>query len=79
LILTGVINEDVQSVTRKWPILGDLPLIGQFFRSTGTNRGKNELVIMVTPRILREDDSSDPYGYGYRPSSQDARQFMSGL
>jgi len=79
LILTGVINEDVQSVVRKWPILGDLPLIGQFFRSTGTNRGKNELVIMVTPRILREDDSSDPYGYGYRPSSQDARQFMSGL
>jgi len=79
LILTGVINEDVQSIVRKWPILGDLPLIGQFFRSTGTNRGKNELVIMVTPRILREDDSSDPYGYGYRPSSQDARQFMSGL
>jgi type IV pilus assembly protein PilQ len=55
-----------------------LPIIGQFFRSTGANRGKNELVILVTPRILREDDSADPYGYGYRPSSQEARQFMGG-
>ena len=78
LVLTGVINEDIQTTVSKWPILGDLPIIGQFFRSTGANRGKNELVILVTPRILREDDSADPYGYGYRPSSQEARQFMGG-
>ena len=78
LILTGVINDDIRTFVRKWPIVGDLPFIGQFFRSTGTNRGKSELVIMVTPRILRDDDSVDPIGYGYRPSSQEARQFMGG-
>jgi type IV pilus assembly protein PilQ len=78
LVLTGVINEDIQANVSKWPILGDLPIIGQFFRATGANRGKSELVILVTPRILREDDSADPYGYGYRPSSQEARQFMGG-
>ena len=77
LILTGVISEsDVQAVT-KWPILGDIPLIGQFFRSSGGDRQKNELVILVTPRII-DDTHGGSYGYGYRPSLPAARQIMSG-
>jgi len=77
LVLTGVISEDILSSVQKWPVLGDLPLIGQFFRRTRTGRGKNELIIIVTPKILRDDDSVDPFGYGFRPSTQDGRQFMS--
>ncbi|QNG27548.1 type II secretion system protein GspD [Synechococcus sp. HK01-R] len=77
LILTGVISdEDVQTVT-KWPILGDMPLIGQFFRSSGGNRRKNELVILVTPRII-DDEMGGTYGYGYKPSLPAARQVLSG-
>ena len=75
LILTGVISDsDVQTVS-KWPILGDLPLIGQFFRSSGGNRSKNELVILVTPRIVN-DDQGGAYGYGYQPGSLPSREFM---
>jgi type IV pilus assembly protein PilQ len=77
LILTGVISdEDVQTVT-KWPILGDMPFIGQFFRSSGGNRRKNELVILVTPRII-DDEQGGTYGYGYQPSLPAARQVLSG-
>ena len=77
LILTGVISDsDIQAVT-KWPILGDIPLIGQFFRSSSGNRSKNELVILVTPRII-DDTQGGSYGYGYRPSLPAARQIMSG-
>jgi type IV pilus assembly protein PilQ len=75
LILTGVISDrDIQEVT-KWPILGDIPLIGQFFRNTGGNRQKRELVVMVTPRIIN-DTEGGTYGYGYEPTSRDARKFM---
>jgi type IV pilus assembly protein PilQ len=49
LILTGVISELNAQTADKWPILGDIPLIGQFFRSSGSTREKRELVIMVTP------------------------------
>jgi type IV pilus assembly protein PilQ len=35
LILTGVISETDRSIVTKWPILGDIPLIGQFFRRSG--------------------------------------------
>ena len=78
LILTGVISEsDVQAVT-KWPILGDIPFIGQFFRSSGGDRSKNELVILVTPKII-DDTQGGSFGYGFRPSLLAARQVMSGL
>jgi len=77
LILTGVISdEDVQTVT-KWPILGDMPFVGQFFRSSGGNRRKNELVILVTPRII-DDVQGGTYGYGYRPNLPAAKQVLSG-
>lgn len=77
LILTGVISESDRQVVSKWPIMGDLPLIGQFFRRTSGERSKNELVIMVTPRII-SDTEGGTYGYGYEPSTKDARQLLYG-
>ena len=75
LILTGVISDrDTEAVT-KWPILGDVPIIGQFFRNSGSNRAKRELVILVTPRII-DDTQGGSWGYGYQPSTRDARRFM---
>nr|WP_186590675.1 general secretion pathway protein GspD [Synechococcus sp. MVIR-18-1] len=78
LVLTGVISDtDVQAVS-KWPILGDLPLIGQFFRSSTGDRSKRELVILVTPRIMN-DRQGGRFGYGYKPSLPAAKQVMSGF
>jgi len=75
LILTGVISEtDLQMVT-KWPILGDIPVIGQFFRSTSGTKKKNELVIMVTPRIIN-DEQGGTYGYGYQPTTEATRNVV---
>ncbi len=75
LILTGVISDsDIQAVT-KWPVLGDIPLVGQFFRGSSGTRQKRELVIMVTPRILN-DDQGGGYGYGFMPASEDARRVL---
>lgn len=77
LILTGVISDsDAQAVT-KWPILGDIPLIGQFFRSSTGARKKRELVILVTPKIIN-DTEGGTFGYGYEPSTRDTRQFLGG-
>jgi type IV pilus assembly protein PilQ len=75
LIMTGVISDFDREEVRKWPILGDIPIIGQFFRSTGRTREKRELVIMVTPRIVN-DDEGGVYGYGYQPSTDAARDFF---
>ena len=75
LILTGVISDLDNQVVSKWPILGDIPIVGQFFRDTGGSRRKRELVILVTPRII-DDTQGGSWGYGYQPSTRDARRFM---
>ncbi|CAE22272.1 possible general (type II) secretion pathway protein D precursor [Prochlorococcus marinus str. MIT 9313] len=75
LILTGVISDSDTEVVTKWPILGDIPLIGQFFRSSSGSRKKNELVIMVTPRIIN-DERGGTYGYGYQPSTKATRNLI---
>lgn len=77
LILTGVISDSDSQIVRKWPILGDMPVVGQFFRDTAGSRKKRELVILVTPRII-DDTEGGVYGYGYRPSTEEARRFMGG-
>ena len=73
LVLTGVISDGDAEVVRKWPILGDIPLIGQFFRQSSGRREKRELVILVSPRIIN-DHEGGTYGYGYQPSLPAARQ-----
>ena len=75
LILTGVISDFNSQTVDKWPILGDLPLVGQFFRSSGGSREKRELVIMVTANIVNDTDGG-AYGYGYQPASSESRQLM---
>ena len=75
LVLTGVINETDSIEVTKWPILGDIPLIGQLFRNSSNTRTKNELVILVTPQIV-DDASGGVYGYGYRPMSQASKNII---
>ena len=74
LILTGVITDYDQQQIRKWPILGDIPIVGQFFRSSTSSRQKRELAIMVTPQII-DDNQGGIYGYGYTPS-RDAAPYL---
>lgn len=75
LFLTGVIQESDSALVSKWPVLGDLPFFGQFFRKTNTGRRKSELVIVVTPRII-DDEQGGSYGYGFKPSSAEARRLI---
>jgi len=75
LILTGVISDFDRSEVTKWPVLGDIPLMGQFFRGTSGRREKRELVIMVTPKIIN-DEMGGIYGYGYQPFTPQVRNYM---
>jgi type IV pilus assembly protein PilQ len=75
LILTGVLSDRDVELVAKWPVLGDIPIVGQFFRNSSTSREKRELVVMVTPRIINDTEGGS-YGYGFQPSSRDSKNFM---
>ena len=52
LVLGGLIQNDVTDQQSKIPVLGDMPVMGRLFRSTGTNMVKKNLMIFIHPRIL---------------------------
>jgi len=51
--MAGLIRKDFQDTVRQVPLLGSLPIIGALFRSTGFQHEESELVIIVTPRLVR--------------------------
>jgi len=51
--LAGLLRTDFQDTVRQFPILGSLPIIGSLFRSTSFQRNETELVMIVTPRLVR--------------------------
>lgn len=58
LVIGGLIQESEQKTVQKIPVLGDIPWIGAAFRSTITNKGKSELVIMITPIIIKDGEDA---------------------
>ncbi|KGG12527.1 MULTISPECIES: type II secretion system protein GspD [Prochlorococcus] len=59
LVLTGVIKEDDTKAITKTPILGDIPLLGRLFRTNSTVRKKSELIILVTPKVIKDTVSAN--------------------
>jgi len=49
--IAGMMKEDYTNQIRQLPFIGDIPVLGSLFRSTGYQRGETELVIVVTPHL----------------------------
>jgi type II secretory pathway component GspD/PulD (secretin) len=56
LVLGGLIQEKEEKKVTKLPLLGDIPYVGSLFRNTTTTLEKQELVIMITPRIIKDTE-----------------------
>ncbi|WNC29561.1 AMIN domain-containing protein [Thermosynechococcus sp. PKX82] len=67
LMLAGIIQDQDRSLVTKIPILGDIPLLGRLFRREANQRQRNELVVMVTPKIV-DDTQNAGFGYQYSPT-----------
>ena len=52
-LLAGLISRDESSNSNRLPLLGDLPLVGRLFSSNLDNGDRKELVLAITPRIVR--------------------------
>jgi len=51
--MAGLLRKDFQDTVRQVPLLGSIPIIGALFRSTGFQHEDTELVIIVTPHLVR--------------------------
>ena len=51
--IAGLLNDTMQTAVKKFPGLGDIPILGQLFRSQQFQEGRTELVILVTPHLAK--------------------------
>jgi pilus assembly protein CpaC len=51
--LAGLLRKDFRDTVQQVPLLGSIPIIGTLFRSTSYQHDQSELVIIVTPRLVR--------------------------
>jgi len=54
VVLGGIFETETRDVEFKVPYLGDIPMLGYLFKTTQRSSDKSELLIFVTPKILRE-------------------------
>jgi pilus assembly protein CpaC len=52
-VISGLVSRQTKAAVSKIPFLGDLPIIGSFFRGISYSQEDRELVIVVTPRLVR--------------------------
>lgn len=58
IVIGGMIKTDKNDSVSKVPFLGDLPGIGQLFRKKTTKESRTELIIFITPHIVRQHDAA---------------------
>ena len=54
--IAGLLKEDLREIVSKFPVLGDIPILGVLFRSTSYQKNETELVIIVTPHLVKPVD-----------------------
>ena len=76
MAIGGLINSEDAKIVSKIPLLGDLPIIGRFFRHTSNTRDKREVIILITPTLVADDTPvpmSQRMKQGYEASERAAR------
>jgi general secretion pathway protein D len=59
-VLAGLINDEDRVSANRVPLLGDLPILGRLFGSQNDNRQKTEIVLSITPHLIRNMQRKDP-------------------
>ncbi len=71
-VLAGLISDEDRSTASRVPGLGDLPLLGRLFSNQRDERSKTEIVLLITPRVLRSDATRQPALTEFRGGTENA-------
>ncbi|HEX5386799.1 MAG TPA: type II and III secretion system protein family protein [Gemmatimonadales bacterium] len=75
LAIAGLLDNSLINNVSKIPILGDLPILGQFFRSKDARQRRTELLVLVTPRLIVPGNEVVPIPTG-EPSTWQWDKYM---
>ncbi len=72
-VIAGLLDNRTTEVFNKMPGIGDIPLLGKLFQSRATNKTDSELLVMVTPEIVRPIPKGQP-----KPNVEFPEEFLRG-
>ena len=58
MVIGGLLDSTEQKIVNKIPLLGHLPILGEFFKYTSKSKEKQELIILVTPYLVEKNSTS---------------------
>ena len=60
VVIGGLVQDQLTETIRKVPLLGDIPLLGEFFKRTERTKVKTELLLFLTPEVIETPDQLTP-------------------
>src|SRR5690606_3361879 len=54
--IAGILQDNVRETVAKYPLLGDIPVLGALFRSTSFQKNETELIVIVSPHLVKPMD-----------------------
>jgi general secretion pathway protein D len=58
IVLGGIIENTISTTVNKIPVLGDIPILGELFKSTKKDNNKTELLVFLTPHVVRDSQEA---------------------
>ena len=69
-ILAGLINDEDRNTGNKIPLLGEIPIVGRLFGSQANNKVKTEIVLSITPHLIRNIQRPDAAESEFRSGTE---------
>jgi pilus assembly protein CpaC len=72
LAIAGLVNNTMTNNSTKVPLLGDIPILGQFFRSKDARQNRTELLVLVSPKLVEPSNTpallptGEPKNWGFK-------------
>jgi len=74
IVISGILRQELTDITRKVPILGDIPVIRWAFRSKETVKSNTELLVFITPVVVNNSDEATPASAPYTERLEKIRE-----
>jgi pilus assembly protein CpaC len=75
--IAGLLSENIRENVKKFPFLGDIPILGTLFKSTSFQKNETELLIIVTPRFVKPlDKNNQPLPTDYYEEPDDSEIYF---
>ena len=55
IVIGGMVDSSTENYSDKWPILGDIPLLGRLFRQQNDRAIKGNMLVFITTRLVNDD------------------------